>query len=213
MQAILATVIKQRSCTWLTSWMRVHADNISHGNQAKELHMAHILDESSCRQYQPWKSSKGAAHDSPSEWEFMQAISAMEIKQRSCTWLTFWIRVHPDNVSNENQAEELTTWIRVHAGNVSNGNQAEKLHMTHILDESSCSQCQQWKSNRGAAYDSQAGWDFMQAMSAMEIKQRSCQWLTFWMRVHAGNVSNGNQAKELPMTYTLDESSCRQCQQ
>jgi hypothetical protein len=57
---------------------------------------------------------------------------------------------------------------------VSNGNQAEELHMTHILDGSSCRECQQWKSSRGAAHDSHPGQEFMQGMSAMEIKQRSC---------------------------------------
>jgi len=64
--------------------------------------------------------------------------------------------------------------MRVHAGNVSNGNQAEQLHMTHMLDESSCRKCQQWKSSRAAAHDSLAGWEFMQGMSAMKIKQSSC---------------------------------------
>ena len=36
------------------------------------------------------------------------------------------------------------------SGNVSNGNQAEEVQMTHILDRSSCRQCQQWKSSRGS---------------------------------------------------------------
>jgi hypothetical protein len=64
--------------------------------------------------------------------------------------------------------------MEVHAGNVSNGNQAEALHMTHMLDGSSCRECQQWKSGGGAAHDSHAGWEFMQGMSAMEIRPRSC---------------------------------------
>jgi hypothetical protein len=94
----------------------------------------------------------------------------------------------------------------VHAGNVSNGNQAKELHMTHRLDGSSFRECQQWKSGRGAAHDSQAGWEFIQGMSAMEIRLRLTNWMgvqaacmsleiTSWMEVHAGNVSNGNQAE------------------
>jgi NMD protein affecting ribosome stability and mRNA decay len=105
----------------------------------------------------------------------MQTISAMEIKQRSCTGLTNWMKVHAGNVNNENQAEELhklTAWMRVHEGNVSNENQAEELHTTHKLDESSCGQCQQWKSSR-AIHDSQPRGEFMQAISAMERKQKS----------------------------------------
>ena len=158
MQARSAMEIKQRSSTWLTGWVWVHAGKVSNGNQAKELHMTHILGMSSCRQCQQWKSSRGAAHDSQSGWEFMQAMSAIEIKQRSCTW--------------------LTGWMRVHAGNVSNRNQAEELHMTHCLDTSSCRQYQQWKSSRGATHDSLPGWEFMQTISVREIKQKSCTWLT-----------------------------------
>jgi hypothetical protein len=37
--------------------------------------------------------------------------------------------------------------------------------------------------------------------------------MTHILDFHAGNVSNENQAKELHMTHKLDESSCRQCQQ
>jgi len=173
--------------------MGVHAGNVNNGNQAEQLHMTHTLDGSSCRECQQWKSSRAAAYDSHTRWEFMQGMSAMEIKQSSCTW--------------------LTRWIGVHAGNVSNGNQAEQLHMTHTLDGSSCRECQQWKSSRAAAHDSHPGWEFMQEMSAMEIKQSSCTWLTNWMGVHAGNVSNENQAEQLHMTHKLDGSSCRECQQ
>jgi len=52
-------------------------------------------------------------------------------------------------------------------------------------------------------------------MSAIEIKQESCQCtlLTTWMGFHAGNVSNGNQAEKLQTTHRLDDISCRQCQQ
>jgi len=63
----------------------------------------------------------------------MQAISAMDIKQKSWTRLTDLMRFYTDNVSNPNQAE--------------------KLHRTHFLDK-------------------------MQAMLAVEIKQRSCTGLT-----------------------------------
>jgi len=82
--------------------------------------------------------------------------------------------------------------MEFHAGNVSNGNQAEQLHMTHILDGSSYREYQQWKSSRAAAHDSLPGWEFMQGISAMEIKQSSCTY---------------------DMTHSLDGSSCRECQQ
>jgi hypothetical protein len=67
----------------------------------------------------------------------MEAILAIEIKQRSCT--------------------PLTGWIVVYAGNVSNVNQAKELHMTHFLNRNLCRQCQQWKSSKRAAYDSLSG--------------------------------------------------------
>src|SRR5258708_7613458 len=108
-------------------------------------------------------------------------MSAIEIKQRSCTG--------------------LTSWKGCQAGNVSNRNQAEELHRTHPLDGISGRQCQQWKSSRGAAQDSHSGWDFRQVMSAIEIKQRSCIGLTFWMGFQAGNVSNRNQAEKLHRTH------------
>jgi len=61
---------------------------------------------------------------------------------------------------------------------ISNQKQVEerlwRVTETHILDGISCRECQQWKSSRGAAHDSLPGWEFMQGMSAMEIKQRSC---------------------------------------
>jgi hypothetical protein len=41
-----------------------------------------------------------------------------------------------------------------HPDNVSNRNESEKLHMTHSLDRIKYRQCQQWKSSRGAVYDS-----------------------------------------------------------
>ena len=47
--------------------------------------MTHSLDVSSCREYQQWEASTGAAHDSQPGWKFMQGMSAMETKQRSCT--------------------------------------------------------------------------------------------------------------------------------
>ena len=43
--------------------------------------MTHKLDGSSSREYQQWKPSKGAAHDSLAGWEFIQGMSAMETKQ------------------------------------------------------------------------------------------------------------------------------------
>jgi len=85
MQVISAIEIKQRSCTSLTTWIGVHAGNVSNGNQAEELHITHNLDRSSCRECQQWKSSRAAAHDSLPGWKFMQGMSAMEIKQMSGT--------------------------------------------------------------------------------------------------------------------------------
>ena len=191
---------KHRSCTWLTTWMGVHAGNVSNGNQAQELHMTHTLDGSSSRECQQWKSSTGAAHDSQPRWEFMQGMSAMETKHRSCTWLTCWMGVHP--------------------GNVSIGNQAQELHMTHNLNGSSSRECQQWKSSTEAAHDSHPGWEFIQEMSALEIKHRSwtwltpwmqemlameiklrCTWLTSWMWFNAGNIISENLEEQLHSTW------------
>ena len=101
----------------------------------------------------------------------MQVLSLMEIKQRQT---------------------QLTPWMGFYEGIVINQNRAEAVHKTHILNGISCRHCQQSKSSRGGAHDSQAGWDFMQALSAMEIKQRRHTQLTPWMGFHAGIVSNGN---------------------
>jgi len=124
---------------------------------------------------------------------FMQAMLAIKIKQRRSTQVTIWMRFHADNVSNQKQAE--------------------KVHTTHSLDGISYRQCQQSNSVRGGAHNSHPGWDFMQAMLAIKIKQRKCKQLTNWMRFHAGNVSNQNQSEEVHTTHTLDGISCRQCQQ
>jgi hypothetical protein len=170
MQAVSAMKIKQRSYTELTIWMGFQADNVSHENQAKELHSTHTLDGISGRQCQPWKSSRGAAQHSHPGWDFRKAMSAMEIKQRSCTALTPWMGFQEGNVSHGNQAEELhsthildgwdfrkamsameikqrcctalTSWMGFQEGNVSHGNQAKELHCTHILDGISERQCQ-----------------------------------------------------------------------
>ena len=193
---------------------------MSNQNQTEErvwkVTKTHILDGISYRECQQLKSNRGAAHDSLAGWEFMQEMSAMEPKQRSCTWLTCWMGVHAGNVSNGTKQRSctwLTCWMGVHAGNVSNGNQAQELHMTHKLDGSSCRECQQWKPSTEAAHDSLAGWEFIQGILAMETKHRTCTWLTSWMEVHPGNVSNGNQAQDLHMTHILDRSSSRECQQ
>jgi len=111
----------------------------------------------------------------------MQAMSA-EIEQRRRTRLTFWMRFH--------------------AGNVSDRNRAEEMHTTHILDGISCRQCQ-WKSSRGGAHDSLPGWDFMQAMSVIEIEPRRRTRLTLWMGFHAGTFSTENQLWNFVIT------SCR----
>ena len=123
----------------------------------------------------------------------MQAMSAIKINQRRPT--------------------QLTSWKGFHAGNVSNLNQPEKSHTTHKLDGISCRQCQQSKSTREGPHNSQAGRDFMQAISAIKIKQRRPTQLTSWKGFHAGNVSNLNQAGKSHTTHSLDGISCRQCQQ
>ena len=150
MQAMSAMEIKQSSGTALTCWMGFHAGHVSNGNQAEQWHSTHWLDGISCRPYQKWKSSRAAAQHSLTGWDFMQAMSAMDIKQSHCT--------------------ALTNWMGFHAGHVSNGYQAEPLHSTHCLDGISCRPCQQWISSRAAAQHSLPGWDFMQAILAMEIK-------------------------------------------
>jgi len=214
MQAMSAIKISQRRCTQLTAWMKFHAGNVSNQNQTKEVHTTHTLDGISCRQCQQSKWSKGGAHNSHAGWDFIQTMSTIKIKQRRCTQLTPWMGFHAGNVSNQNQAEEVHTahkLNRFHADNVSNQNQLEKEHTTHSLDRISCRQCQQSKWSRGGAHNSHPGWDFMQAMLAIKIKQRRCTQLTAWMRFHAGNVSNQNQAEEVHTTHSLDEISCRQC--
>jgi len=91
-----------------------------------------------------------------------------------------------------------------HAANVNDQNRAEEAHMTHELDGISCRQCQRSKSSVRGAHGSLAGWDFMQAMSAIEIEQRKRTRLTTWMGFHAGNFSTENQLCNLVIT------SCRQ---
>jgi len=184
MQAMSVIEIEQRRRTRLTTWMGFHAGNVSNGNRADEAHITHFLDGSLCRQCQRLKLSRGSAHDSRAGRDFMQAISAIKIEQRRRT--------------------RLTTWMGFHAGHVSNGNRAGEARMTHFLDGSLCRQCQRSKSSRGGAYDSRAGWDFMQAMSAIEFKQRRCTRLTAWMGFHAGNFSTENPLCNLVIT------SCRQ---
>src|SRR6188768_45710 len=114
--------------------------------------MTHILDGISCRHCQQSKSSTGGTHNSQAGWDFMQALSAIEIEHR---WRT-----------------QLTSWMGFHAGIVSDRNQAQEAHTTHILDGISCRHCQQLKSSTGGAHNSHPGWDFMQALSAIEIEHR-----------------------------------------
>ena len=193
MQAMSAMEIKQSSFTALTAWIGFHAGHVSNGYQAEQGHSTHHLDGISCRPCQQWISSRAAAQHSPPGWDFMQAMSAMDIKQSSGTALTFWMGFHAGHISNEYQAEQ---W-----------------HSTHILDGISCRQCQKWKSSRAAAQHSLTGWDFMQAMSAMEIKQSRSTALTRWMGFHEGHVSNGYQAEPMHSTHSLDGISCKPCQQ
>jgi len=192
MQAMSVIEIEQRRRTRLTGWMGFHAGNVSDRNRAEEAHTTHALNGISCRQCQRSKSSRGGAHDSRSGWDFMQAMSAIEIEPRRRT--------------------RLTSWMGFHAGNVSDRNRAEEAHTTHFLDGISCRQCQRSKSSRGGAPDSRAEWDFMQAMSAIKIEPRRRTRLTSWMGFHAGNVSDRNRAEEAHTTHFLDGISCRQCQ-
>jgi len=171
--------------------MGFHAGIVTDGNQAEEVHMTHMLDGISCKYCHWWKSSRGKLNSLPG-WDFMKALSLIKIEQRRCT--------------------RLTSWMGFHAGIVSNQNQAEEAHMTHKLDGISCRHCQQWKSSRGGTHNSLPGWDFMQALLAMEIEQRRHTQLTSWMGFYAGIVSNGNRAKEAHITHKLDEISCRHCQ-
>jgi len=64
------------------------------------------------------------------------------------------------------------------------------VHTTHGLDGISCRHCQRLKLSTGGAHDSLAGWDFMQALSAIEIEHRRRTRLTTWMGFHAGIVSD-----------------------
>lgn len=129
------------------------ADNVSNKNQAKELYITDSLDRVSSRECQQQISSKATAHNLLSEQYLMQEILAKEIKKRSCT--------------------QLTIWVEFHIGNISNRNQVEELYMTHSLDRSVYRQYQQQKLSKKAAYDSLPRQEFVQAMSAMKIKQES----------------------------------------
>src|SRR6188768_391776 len=262
MQALSAIEIEQRRLTRLTAWMGFHAGIVSDRNRAEEAHTTHGLDGISCRHCQRSKSSRGGSHDSRPGWDFMQALSAIEIEQRRRTRLTAWMGFHAGIVSDRNRAEEahtthgldgiscrhcqrskssrggshdsrpgwdfmqalsaieieqrrrtrLTAWMGFHAGIVSDRNRAEEAHTTHGLDGISCRHCQRSKSSRGGSHDSRPGWDFMQALSAIEIEQRRRTRLTAWMGFHAGIVSDRNRAEEAHTTHNLDGISCRHCQ-
>ena len=114
----------------------------------------------------------------------MQAMSAIEIEHRRRSQLTGWMGFDVGNVSNRNPAQEALT--------------------THILDGIGCRQCQQSKSSTGGAHNPLAGWDWVQAISAIEIEHRRCSQLTVWMGFDAGNISNRNRAQEALTTHCLD---------
>jgi len=124
-------------------------------------------------------------------------MSVIKTKQKSYTSLTIWIEfyasnvnngnqakklhithnldeIHTGNISNGNQAEDLHTTDFLDIDNISNGNQAKNLHMTDFLHRLSYRECQKWKSSKGPAHNSRSGWNFMHAISEMEIKQRIC---------------------------------------
>jgi len=193
MQAMSAIEIEHRRCSRLTSWMGFDAGKVSNRNRAQKVLTTHSLDGIWCRQSQQSKSSTEGAHDSLSGWDLMQAMSAIKIKHRRCSW--------------------LTPWMGFDAGNVSNWNQAQKTLVTHSLDGIWCRQCQQSKLSTGDADDSLPGWDLMQAMSAIEIEHRRRSQLTAWMGFDAGIVSNRNWAQKALTTHYLDGIWCRQCQQ
>jgi len=152
MQALSVSKIKQRRHTRLTDWMGFHAGIVSNKNRAQEAHTTHILDGISCRHCQQSKSSTEGIHNSRTGWDFIHALSVIKIEHRRHT--------------------RLTNWMGFHAGIVSNQNQAQEAHTTHILDGISSRHCQRLKLSTGGAHDSHPGWDFIQALSAIEIEHR-----------------------------------------
>ena len=227
--AMSAIKIKQRRWTQFTLW-GFHTGHVSNQNQAEEVHTTHNLDEISSRQCQQSKSSRRGVHNSLSGWDSMETTSAIKIKQKRCTQLTAWMGFYAGNISNQNQAKEvahnslpgwdfmettsaikikqkrctqLTLWMIFHGDNISNQNQTKEVHTTHSLDGISCRQHQQSKSSKGGAHNSLPGWDFMQAMSTIKIKQRRCTQLTIWMRFHTDNISNQNQAECTQLTVWM----------
>jgi hypothetical protein len=55
--------------------------------------------------------------------------------------------------------------------------------------------------------------DFIQAILAIDIKEKSHTQPTSWKRFYAGNVSNKNQKEEPHTTHSLDKILWRQFQQ
>jgi hypothetical protein len=68
-------------------------------------------------------------------------------------------------------------------------------HASHVTDQNQAEE---------AHSDSQAGWDFMQAMSVIDIDQRKCIQLTIWKGFHPGHVSDQNKAEEAHSDSPLD---------
>jgi len=121
------------------------------------------------------KQAEEAHSDSPTEWGFMNAMSVIKIKERRCTRLTCWMGFHAGYVSDQYRTEEVHITHELdgfHAGRVSDRNQGEEADTTHDLCGISCRQCQSLKSSRGAAHNSLPGWDFIMAMSVIEIEPR-----------------------------------------
>jgi len=86
--------------------MGFHAGNVSDQKQAEEAHS-----------------------DSPTESDFMQAMSVIKIKESRCTQLTSWMGFHAGHVSERNQAEEVHTTHGLDGiSNVSDQKQAEEVH-------------------------------------------------------------------------------------
>jgi len=99
-----------------------------------------------------------------------------------------------------------------HAGHVSDRYRAEKVHTTHELHGFHAGNVSDRNKAEEAHSDSRAGWNFMRAMSVIDIEQRKCIQLTNWQGFHPGRVSDRSQAEEAHTTHILYGISCRQCQ-
>jgi hypothetical protein len=163
MQAMSAIEIEHRRPTQLTCWMGFDAGSVSNQHRAQEVLTTHNLDGIGCRQCQQSTSSTRGPHDSQPGWDWMQTMSVIETEHK--------------------RHSQLTTWMGLDAGNVSNQNRAQEALTTHILDGIGCRQCQQLTLSTGGTHNSHSGWDWMQAMSAIDIEHRRHSQLTLCMEL------------------------------